>query len=143
MLPVVFIFIGFLFWRAPWRLRTISERIPQERAAVAGLITAMVLGFALNDSGIAVPGMMLGVVSASLIHLMLRVDDGLPRLPGGEHDSIPPDGDARGLRGRDGSGSGPGSAPDDAPDDLGSDVDAEVPADGPAPQPVGSQSDRT
>jgi hypothetical protein len=84
MLPVVFIAIGFLFWRAPWRLRTIAERIPQERAAVAGLITAMVLGFALNDSGIAVPGMMLGVVSASLINLMLRVDDGLPRAPGGE-----------------------------------------------------------
>jgi len=84
MLPVVFIAIGFLFWRAPWRLRTIAERIPQERAAVAGLITAMVLGFALNDSGIAVPGMMLGVISASLINLMLRVDDGLPRTPDGE-----------------------------------------------------------
>ena len=82
MLPVVFVFIAFLFWRAPWRLRTIAERIPQERAAVAGLITAMLLGFALNDSGIAVPGMMLGVVSASLIHLMLRVDDGWPRIPG-------------------------------------------------------------
>lgn len=82
MLPVVFVFIAYLFWRAPWRLRTIAERIPQERAAVAGLITAMLLGFALNDSGIAVPGMMLGVVSASLIHLMLRVDDGLPRVPG-------------------------------------------------------------
>ncbi|MEX0768929.1 MAG: hypothetical protein WD029_10700 [Microthrixaceae bacterium] len=74
MLPVVFAFIAYLFWKAPWRLRKIAERIPQERAAVAGLLTAMVLGFALNDSGIAVPGIMLGVVSASLIHLMLRVD---------------------------------------------------------------------
>jgi len=76
MLPVVFAFIAYLFWKAPWRLQTIAERIPQERAAVAGLITAMVLGFTLNDSGIAVPGIMLGVASASLIHLMLRVDDG-------------------------------------------------------------------
>ncbi|CAN5459575.1 hypothetical protein BH10ACT3_BH10ACT3_01380 [soil metagenome] len=91
MLPVVFVFIAFLFWKAPWRLRTIAERIPQERAAVAGLITAMLLGFALNDSGIAVPGMMLGVVSASLIHLMLRVDDGLPRQPGGEPAGADPD----------------------------------------------------
>jgi len=74
MLPLVFAFIAYVFWRAPWRLRTIAERIPEERAAVAGLITAMVLGFALNDSGIAVPGIMLGVVSASLIHLMLRID---------------------------------------------------------------------
>ncbi len=78
MLPLVFAFVAFLFWWAPWRLRTIRERIPQEPAAVAGLITAMVLGFALNDSGISVPGMMLGVANASLINLLLRVDDDLP-----------------------------------------------------------------
>jgi hypothetical protein len=74
MLPVVFASVALVFWRSPGRLRTIQERIPEERAAVAGLITAMVLGFALNDSGIAVPGMMLGVVSASLIHLLFRVE---------------------------------------------------------------------
>jgi hypothetical protein len=78
MLPLVFASIAFLIWWAPWRLRTIAERIPQERAAVGGLITAMVLGFALNDSGISVPGIMLGVVNASLVHLLLRVDDDLP-----------------------------------------------------------------
>lgn len=78
MLPLVFAFVAFLFWWAPWRLRTIRERIPQEPAAVAGLITAMVLGFALNDSGISVPGMMLGVANAALINLLLRVDDDLP-----------------------------------------------------------------
>lgn len=78
MLPLVFAFVAFLFWWAPWRLRTIRERIPQEPAAVAGLITAMVLGFALNDSGISVPGMMIGVANASLINLLLRVDDDLP-----------------------------------------------------------------
>ncbi len=78
MLPLVFAFVAYLFWQAPWRLHTIRERIPQERAAVAGLITAMVLGFALNDSGISVPGIMLGVVNASLINLLLRVDDELP-----------------------------------------------------------------
>jgi len=38
----------------------------------------MVLGFALNDSGISVPGMMLGVANAAFINLLLRVDDGLP-----------------------------------------------------------------
>jgi hypothetical protein len=73
MVPMVFAFVAYLFWRAPWRLRRIQETIPQERAAVAGLITAMVLGFALNDSGIAVPGMMLGVANAALVHLVLRV----------------------------------------------------------------------
>jgi hypothetical protein len=80
MLPMVFAFVAYLFWRAPWRLRTIQQTIPQERAALAGLITAMVLGFALNDSGIAVPGMMLGVANAALVHLVLRVGgrDGPP-----------------------------------------------------------------
>ncbi|MDZ7733509.1 MAG: hypothetical protein U5R31_10780 [Acidimicrobiia bacterium] len=73
MLPVVIAFVAYLFWRAPSRLRRIQEAIPQERAAVAGLIAAMVLGFALNDSGIAVPGMMLGVTNAALVHLVIRV----------------------------------------------------------------------
>lgn len=34
----------------------------------------MFLGFAFNDSGIAVPGMMLGVINASLVYLMLRAN---------------------------------------------------------------------
>jgi hypothetical protein len=34
-----------------------------------------VLGFALNDSGIAVPGVLIGVVNAALVYLMVR---GLP-----------------------------------------------------------------
>lgn len=84
MLPVVFAFVGFLIWKAPWRLRSIAERVPEERAAVAGLLTAMLLGFALNDSGISVPGMMLGVANASLVNLLLRVDAGLPTRPGGD-----------------------------------------------------------
>ncbi len=78
MLPLVIAFIAFLFWWAPWRLATIRERIPQQQAALAGLITAMVLGFALNDSGISVPGMMLCVVNASFLNLLMRVDDDLP-----------------------------------------------------------------
>lgn len=81
MLPVVFAFVGYLFWRAPWRLVRIQEVIPQERAALAGLIVAATLGFALNDSGIAVPGMMLGVVNAGLVHLVLRVSRFAPDDP--------------------------------------------------------------
>jgi hypothetical protein len=30
------------------------------------------LGFAFNDSGIAVPGVMLGVINASLVYLTVR-----------------------------------------------------------------------
>jgi hypothetical protein len=129
MLPLVFAFVAFLFWWAPWRLRTISERVPQERAAVGGLITAMVLGFALNDSGISVPGMMLGVVNASLINLLLRVDDDLPSSPA----------DAAERRSDPGTA---GEAPEPAgPATAGAD-DAPADADG-EDQLVGAQSDRT
>lgn len=116
MLPLVFAFIAFLMWRAPWRLRTIRERIPQERAAVAGLITAMVLGFALNDSGISVPGLMLGVANAALVNLLLRVDADLP--------SSAADALARG-----GDGDPVGEAADEVREQE--------------PQVVGSQSERT
>jgi hypothetical protein len=115
MLPAVFLFVGFVFWKAPWRLRRISEEIPEERAALAGLLVAMVLGFALNDSGIAVPAIMMGVASASLIHLMLRVDDiperDAPDLPGGDADRS----DGAGVRGGAG-GQGPGDGSGDAGD---------------------------
>jgi hypothetical protein len=108
----VFVFVGYLFWRAPWRLHTIQETIPQERAALAGLITAMVLGFALNDSGIAVPGMMLGVANAALVHLVLRV--GRPEYSSGEGESTDeqPEVDRRGTLGdRDDGGQAVRAAP--------------------------------
>jgi hypothetical protein len=95
MLPVVFAAVAFVIWWAPWRIRTIAERVPEERAAVAGLITAMVLGFVLNDSGILVPGMMLAVVNAALINLLLRVDQDLPSRP--RIDDPAQDGSSRGV----------------------------------------------
>lgn len=104
MLPVVIAAVAFVIWWAPWRLRTIAQRIPEERAAVAGLITAMVLGFALNDSGITVPGIMLVVVNAALVNLLLRVDEDLPSRPsvgGQERDRAPKpvdDGTDEGVR---------------------------------------------
>jgi hypothetical protein len=75
MVPVVFAFILYLIWRAPGRLQRLQEVIPEERAARVGFVIAAVLGFALNDSGIAVPGLMLGVMNASLVYLVLRTED--------------------------------------------------------------------
>lgn len=75
MVPVVFGFILYLIWRAPGRLQRLQEVIPEERAARVGFVIAAVLGFALNDSGIAVPGLMLGVMNASLVYLVLRTED--------------------------------------------------------------------
>ena len=75
MLPIVFGSILYLIWRAPGRLQHLQRVLPQERAARAGFVVAAVLGFALNDSGVAVPGLMLGVMNASLVYLVLRVDE--------------------------------------------------------------------
>ena len=74
MLPIVFGSILYLIWRAPGRLQQLQRVLPQERAARAGFVVAAVLGFVLNDSGVAVPGLMLGVMNASLVYLVLRVD---------------------------------------------------------------------
>jgi hypothetical protein len=45
------------------------------RPALVGLLVAAVLGMALNDSGIAVPAMMLGVLNPVLVRLALHTDD--------------------------------------------------------------------
>jgi hypothetical protein len=75
LLPVVFAVAGYVFWRSPGPLRRVREEIPASQAAVAGVLVAMVLGFALNDSGIAVPAVMIGVLSASLVFLVVRLHE--------------------------------------------------------------------
>ncbi len=69
MVPVVLAFVVFLLWRAPGRIAGIRRDLDP---ALAGLVVVGFLGFALNDSGIAVPGIMLGVVNATLVYLALR-----------------------------------------------------------------------
>ena len=72
MLPVVLAGVAYLVYRSPGRLRGIVERIPPLRAALQGLAVLAVLGFALNDSGIAVPGVMLGVATPVLVVVTVR-----------------------------------------------------------------------
>jgi hypothetical protein len=72
MVPLALALAVYLLWRAPGAARAIRNAIPE---ALAGLLVVGVLGFALNDSGIAVPGVMIGVVNAALVYLALR---GLP-----------------------------------------------------------------
>lgn len=73
MVPAIVIFLAALVWRSRGRLRAIQDAVPELRAALVGLMIAAGLGFALNDSGIAVPGLMLGVVNGSLVYLVLVV----------------------------------------------------------------------
>ncbi len=69
MVPIALGFVVYLLWRAPGLVRSIRNTIQE---SLAGLAVVGFLGFALNDSGIAVPGVMLGVVNASLVYLTVR-----------------------------------------------------------------------
>ncbi|HUF83984.1 MAG TPA: hypothetical protein VMQ81_05255 [Acidimicrobiia bacterium] len=68
--PIVVGIVGWLLWQAPERLRALSERFPEGRPALVGFAVVAVLGFALNDSGIATPGVMLAVLVAALVALL-------------------------------------------------------------------------
>ena len=78
MLPVVLAGIAYLIYRAPGRMRGLHERLPQLSAALVGLAIVTVLGTALNDSGIAIAGVMLGVMTPVLVVVTMRGDRGGP-----------------------------------------------------------------
>ncbi|MCB0973820.1 MAG: hypothetical protein KDB86_04575 [Actinobacteria bacterium] len=73
-LPMVFAAVMFLRRRAPSWVPSVRDAIPELRSAWAGLLVALPLGFVLNDSGIAVPGMMLAIINLSFLALILRLD---------------------------------------------------------------------
>ncbi|MGH9049826.1 MAG: hypothetical protein ACRDY4_08865 [Acidimicrobiia bacterium] len=70
MVPIAFGLVAWLVWKTPERLRALDHRIPQLRAAMTGFAIVAVLGFALNDTGIAVPAVMLAVANSVLIALV-------------------------------------------------------------------------
>ncbi len=56
------------WWRVPDSpLRALVERVPSAPAALAALVAAAGLGFALNDSGVAIPAMMLVVLESFVV----------------------------------------------------------------------------
>jgi hypothetical protein len=72
--------VGFVVvWRRDRaRLAAVFARVPEWRAACLGFAVLAVLGFALNDSGMTVPGIMLVVFVSAWIHLLVTTesDDG-------------------------------------------------------------------
>ncbi len=80
-LLMVLLVLGFLFYlytRRRERLQAIVEWVPELRASFIGFAIIAVLGFGLNDSGIAIPGMMLSVLNAAIITLLVATR---PRVP--------------------------------------------------------------
>jgi hypothetical protein len=78
MFPLVLAGIGYLIYRAPGRMKGLHQRLPKLSAALAGLGALIVLGTLLNDSGIAIAGVMLGVVTPVLIVVTVRGDRVIP-----------------------------------------------------------------
>ncbi len=72
LLPLVYIAVAYYVWRSPGPLGVVRARIPTMTAALTGLGIVAVLGTALNDSGIAITGVMFGVVVPVLVILAAR-----------------------------------------------------------------------
>jgi hypothetical protein len=59
--------------RAPARLRDLSERFPELTRILPGLLLLAFLAYALNDSGINTPGMMLAALVPGVTYLVFRL----------------------------------------------------------------------
>ena len=73
VLPMVGAFVVYLVVRRRPLVHELFRRIPELRAAAVGFAILTVLGYALNDSGVAVPGMMIGIANAALVGLLVWV----------------------------------------------------------------------
>jgi hypothetical protein len=67
---VVVLLVAYLWFVAPRSLRPVVREIRPAKATVIAFLVIAVLGFALNDSGIAIPGMMFAVFESTLVVLM-------------------------------------------------------------------------
>jgi len=67
------VLVAYLWWVKPRSLRTMFERVPTARITSIALGVVVVLGFALNDSGITIPSMMAAVAEATVVILLARV----------------------------------------------------------------------
>jgi hypothetical protein len=72
-LPVLLL-VGSVAARRPEVVRRLHRRLPELRAGVIGIGVAAVLGFALNDSGVAVPGMIVTMLTPAIVFIAVRFE---------------------------------------------------------------------
>ncbi len=70
---VAALLLVYLWLVPPKSLGPLLARVTTARATALALAVVAVLGFALNDSGISIPGMMAAVFVAALVFLMVRI----------------------------------------------------------------------
>lgn len=77
--PPVVMAVGLVLWRARDRTAAVAAAFPALVPALPGLGLAALLGYGLNDSGIAVPAAMVSALVPGLVYLACRVSpDGHP-----------------------------------------------------------------
>ena len=81
VIPVAVAFLAFLAWRRAELLGRLQSVAPGARACVVGGLVLAVLGGLLNDSGVAVPGIMFAVLLPYLTVLALAAGDPPRRAP--------------------------------------------------------------
>jgi hypothetical protein len=74
----------YLWFRPPRRLRQVLSAIPTLRASAVGFAIAAGLGYALNDSGIAIPGLMVSIAGAAVVYLVTAEPGASPHPPAPE-----------------------------------------------------------
>jgi hypothetical protein len=75
MMPIAIIGL-FVWWYAPRRCAALFARLSALRACLLAIAVAAVLGYALNDSGIAIPGVMVSILMPALAFLLIRTPAG-------------------------------------------------------------------
>ncbi len=81
MLVIGVIFVAYLWWRARPRVRTVVDAVPELRASLVGFTVLSVVGYALNDSGVAIPAVTLYVLVGVMTGLLARIPGQAPAAP--------------------------------------------------------------
>ncbi len=75
LIVVIVALIAYLWTRMGGPLRVAADRIPTLRPAAVAFIVATVLNTVLNDSGITIAGMMLGIAGAVIVYISVAFLD--------------------------------------------------------------------
>lgn len=75
VVPIAALLVLLLVLWSADRLRALRDRYPAIQAGAIGAVVLLVIGFAVNDSGIKVPGVMLTVFDAALVVLVTGTTD--------------------------------------------------------------------
>jgi hypothetical protein len=72
MLVIGVLFAAYLWWRGRPRVQALLNDVPELRASLVGFTVLTVIGYALNDSGVAIPAITLYVFVAAMAGVLVR-----------------------------------------------------------------------